>query len=436
MEDLRKQILELTKKYVSEKPKEEFIPGKTIIPFARRVFDENEYLYLVDSALDGWLTAGRFVEEFEARFAEFFGVRSCSLVNSGSSANLIALSTLTSKKLGERRINKGDEVITVAAGFPTTVNPIVQIGAIPVFLDVELGTYNISVDKLEEAYSKKTKAVMLAHTLGIPFNLRAVKEFTEKYNLWLIEDTCDAVGSKYEGKLVGTFGDIATVSFYPAHHITMGEGGAVLTNNIRLERIIRSFRDWGRDCYCEPGMDNTCGMRFNQQFGTLPFGYDHKYVYSHIGYNLKITDMQAAVGLGQLKKLEGFIEKRKENFRKLYDGLKQFENDLILPKATENSDPSWFGFPITIREDSNIKRYDLVRYLEKNKIMTRMLFGGNLTRQPAYEDVEYRIVGELKNTDLIMNNTFFIGVYPGITDEMIDYIIKIFKNVFSQMENK
>jgi len=436
MEDLRKQILELTKKYVSEKPKEEFIPGKTIIPFARRVFDENEYLYLVDSALDGWLTAGRFVEEFEARFAEFFGVRSCSLVNSGSSANLIALSTLTSKKLGERRINKGDEVITVAAGFPTTVNPIVQIGAIPVFLDVELGTYNISVDKLEEAYSKKTKAVMLAHTLGIPFNLRAVKEFTEKYNLWLIEDTCDAVGSKYEGKLVGTFGDIATVSFYPAHHITMGEGGAVLTNNIRLERIIRSFRDWGRDCYCEPGMDNTCGMRFNQQFGALPFGYDHKYVYSHIGYNLKITDMQAAVGLGQLKKLEGFIEKRKENFRKLYDGLKQFENDLILPKATENSDPSWFGFPITIREDSNIKRYDLVRYLEKNKIMTRMLFGGNLTRQPAYEEVEYRVVGELKNTDLIMNNTFFIGVYPGITDEMIDYIIKIFKNFFSQMENK
>ena len=277
---------------------------------------------------------------------------------------------------------------------------------------------------------------MLAHTLGIPFNLRAVKEFTEKHNLWLIEDTCDAVGSKYEGKLVGTFGDIATVSFYPAHHITMGEGGAVLTNNIRLERIIRSFRDWGRDCYCEPGMDNTCGIRFNQQFGTLPFGYDHKYVYSHIGYNLKITDMQAAVGLGQLKKLEGFIEKRKENFRKLYDGLKQFENDLILPKATENSDPSWFGFPITIREDSNIKRYDLVRYLEKNKIMTRMLFGGNLTRQPAYEDVEYRIVGELKNTDLIMNNTYFIGVYPGITDEMIDYIIKIFKNFFSQMENK
>ncbi len=436
MEDLRKQILELTKKYINEKSKEEFIPGKTIIPFARRVFDENEYLYLVDSALDGWLTAGRFVEEFEARFAEFFGVRSCSLVNSGSSANLIALSTLTSKKLGERRINKNDEVITVAAGFPTTVNPIVQIGAIPVFLDVELGTYNISVDKLEEAYSKKTKAVMLAHTLGIPFNLKAVKEFTEKHNIWLIEDTCDAVGSKYEGKLVGTFGDIATVSFYPAHHITMGEGGAILTNNIRLERIIRSFRDWGRDCYCEPGMDNTCGMRFNQQCGELPFGYDHKYVYSHIGYNLKITDMQAAVGLAQLKKLEGFIEKRKENFKKLYEGLKQFENDLILPRATENSDPSWFGFPITIREDSNIKRYDLVRYLEKNKIMTRMLFGGNLTRQPAYEDVEYRVVGELKNTDLIMNNTFFIGVYPGITAEMIDYIVKIFKNFFSQMENK
>lgn len=435
-EDLRYQILELTRKYIREKPKEEFLPGKTLIPFARRVFDENEYVNLVDSSLDGWLTAGRYEEEFELKFANFFGVKSCSLVNSGSSANLIALSTLTSKKLGERRIKKGDEVITVAAGFPTTVNPIVQIGAVPVFLDIELGTYNIKVEDLEKAYTEKTKAVMLAHTLGNPFNLKVVKEFTDRHNLWLIEDTCDALGSKYNGQLVGTFGDIATVSFYPAHHITMGEGGAVLTNSLKLERIIRSFRDWGRDCYCKPGMSNTCGMRFNQQFGTLPFGYDHKYVYSHIGYNLKITDMQAAVGVAQLEKLEGFIEKRKYNFKRLKEGLEEFENDLILPKATENSDPSWFGFPITIKEDSKIKRYDLVNYLEKNKIMTRMLFGGNLTRQPAYEDVEYRVVGDLKNTDLVMNNTFFIGVYPGITDEMIDYMLQVFKNFFSEMVDK
>ncbi len=435
-EDLRYQILELTRKYIREKQKEEFLPGKTLIPFARRVFDENEYVNLVDSSLDGWLTAGRYEEEFELKFANFFGVKSCSLVNSGSSANLIALSTLTSKKLGERRIKKGDEVITVAAGFPTTVNPIVQIGAVPVFLDIELGTYNIKVEDLEKAYTEKTRAVMLAHTLGNPFNLKVVKEFTDRHNLWLIEDTCDALGSKYNGQLVGTFGDIATVSFYPAHHITMGEGGAVLTNSLKLERIIRSFRDWGRDCYCKPGMSNTCGMRFNQQFGTLPFGYDHKYVYSHIGYNLKITDMQAAVGVAQLEKLEGFIEKRKYNFKRLKEGLEEFENDLILPKATENSDPSWFGFPITIKEESKIKRYDLVNYLEKNKIMTRMLFGGNLTRQPAYEDVEYRIVGDLKNTDLVMNNTFFIGVYPGITDEMIDYMLQVFKSFFSEMVDK
>jgi len=432
-EDLRDQILELTRKYIREKQKEEFLPGKTLIPFARRVFDENEYVNLVDSSLDGWLTAGRYEEEFELKFANFFGVKSCSLVNSGSSANLIALSALTSKKFGERRIKKGDEVITVAAGFPTTVNPIVQIGAVPVFLDIELGTYNIKVEDLEKAYTEKTKAVMLAHTLGNPFNLKVVKEFTDRHNLWLIEDTCDALGSKYNGQLVGTFGNIATVSFYPAHHITMGEGGAVLTNSLKLERIIRSFRDWGRDCYCKPGMSNTCGMRFNQQFGTLPFGYDHKYVYSHIGYNLKITDMQAAVGVAQLEKLEWFIEKRKYNFKRLKEGLEEFENDLILPKATENSDPSWFGFPVTIKEDSKIKRYDLINYLEKNKIMTRMLFGGNLTRQPAYEDVEYRIVGDLKNTDLVMNNTFFIGVYPGITDEMIDYMLQVFKSFFSEM---
>jgi len=436
MEDLRKQILELTRKYVEEKSKEQFIPGKTIIPFAARVFDENEYINLVDSALDGWLTTGKYAEEFEYRFANYFGLRSCSLVNSGSSANLVAVSTLTSKQLGEKRIKNGDEVITVAAGFPTTVNPIVQVGAIPVFVDVELGTYNIIAERLEEAYSEKTKAVVLAHTLGNPFNVKAVKDFVDKHDLWLIEDTCDALGSRYDGKLVGTFGDIATVSFYPAHHITMGEGGAVLTNDPKLERIIRSFRDWGRDCYCEPGMNNTCGMRFVQQFGKLPYGYDHKYVYSHIGYNLKMTDMQAAVGLAQLGKLDWFIEKRKHNFRRLYDGLKPFEKYFILPRATENSDPSWFGFPITVREETGIRRSDLVNYLERNKIMTRMLFGGNLTRQPAYEDVEYRIVGDLRNSDAVLNDTFFIGVYPGITDEMIDYMIQVFRNFFSELGEK
>jgi len=316
------------------------------------------------------------------------------------------------------------------------VNPIVQVGAIPVFVDVELGTYNIIAERLEEAYSEKTKAVVLAHTLGNPFNVKAVKDFVDKHDLWLIEDTCDALGSRYDGKLVGTFGDIATVSFYPAHHITMGEGGAVLTNDPKLERIIRSFRDWGRDCYCEHGMNNTCGMRFVQQFGKLPYGYDHKYVYSHIGYNLKMTDMQAAVGLAQLGKLDWFIEKRKHNFRRLYDGLKPFEKYFILPRATENSDPSWFGFPITVREETGIRRSDLVNYLERNKIMTRMLFGGNLTRQPAYEDVEYRIVGDLKNSDTVLNNTFFIGVYPGITDEMIDYMLQVFTNFFSELGEK
>jgi len=431
--ELREKILSLTKEYASiVNSNKKFIPGKTVIPFAARYFDEEEYINLVDAALDAWLTTGRFAEEFEMQFSDFFGLKSCSLVNSGSSANLLAISALTSKKLGERRLKPGDEVITVAAGFPTTVNPIVQNGLVPVFVDVDIPTYNIKVENLENAISEKTKVIMLAHTLGNPFNLDVIKALVDKYNLWLIEDCCDALGSKYRNKLVGTFGDIATVSFYPAHHITMGEGGAILTNDLNLERIIRSFRDWGRDCYCEPGASNTCGMRFTQQFGTLPFGYDHKYVYSHIGYNLKMTDMQAAVGLAQLKKLPKFIEARKKNFKLLKDGLKKFSDYLILPEETANSDPSWFGFPITVKSEK-IKRYDLVKFLENNKIMTRMLFGGNLTRQPAYEDVRYRVYGDLTNTDIVMNDTFFIGVYPGITSEMIEYMINTFEKFFQSV---
>ncbi|HOJ93650.1 MAG TPA: lipopolysaccharide biosynthesis protein RfbH [Fervidobacterium nodosum] len=433
MEDLRKEILNLTREYAKSKITSKFIPGESVIPFAGRVFDEEEYVYLVESALDGWLTTGRFAEQFEYEFAKFFGVKSVVLVNSGSSANLLAFSALTSKLLGERRVKPGDEVITVAAGFPTTVNPIIQNGAIPVFLDVDIPTYNIKAEDIEKAVTEKTKAIMVAHTLGNPFNLDEVIRVAKKYNLWVVEDVCDAVGSKYDGKLVGTFGDLATVSFYPAHHITMGEGGAVLTNNLLLERIVKSFRDWGRDCYCEPGFSNTCGMRFKQQHGTLPFGYDHKYVYSHIGYNLKLTDMQAAVGVAQLKKLPSFIKKRKYNFRRLKEGLKKFEEYLILPEATPKSDPSWFGFPITVRENDKFSRWDIVTYLENHKIMTRMLFGGNLTRQPAYQDVKYKVFGELKNTDIIMNQTFFIGVYPGITDEMIDYIIKVFEKFFEEV---
>ena len=431
--ELREKILSLTKEYASiVNSNKKFIPGKTVIPFAARYFDEEEYINLVDAALDAWLTTGRFAEEFEMQFSDFFGLKSCSLVNSGSSANLLAISALTSKKLGERRLKPGDEVITVAAGFPTTVNPIVQNGLVPVFVDVDIPTYNIKVESLENAISEKTKVIMLAHTLGNPFNLDVIKALVDKYNLWLIEDCCDALGSKYRNKLVGTFGDIATVSFYPAHHITMGEGGAILTNDLNFERIIRSFRDWGRDCYCEPGASNTCGMRFTQQFGTLPFGYDHKYVYSHIGYNLKMTDMQAAVGLAQLKKLPKFIEARKKNFKLLKDGLKKFSDYLILPEETANSDPSWFGFPITVKSEK-IKRYDLVKFLENNKIMTRMLFGGNLTRQPAYEDVRYRVYGDLTNTDIVMNDTFFIGVYPGITSEMIEYMINTFEKFFQSV---
>ena len=418
----------MTSEFISSSNVGAFVPGKTIIPFAGRVFDDSEIVNLVDAALDTWLTAGRYAEEFEYEFAEFFALSSCSLVNSGSSANLLAITALTSPKIGDRCLKPGDEVITVAAGFPTTVNPIIQNNLIPVFVDVELGAYNISTKDLEEAITGRTKAIMLAHTLGNPFDLGKIMQLVKKYDLFLIEDCCDAVGSTYDGKMVGSFGDLATTSFYPAHHITMGEGGAVLTDNPEYERLVRSFRDWGRDCYCEPGAFNTCGRRFEQQHGDLPYGYDHKYVYSHIGYNLKLTDLQAAVGVAQLKKLPEFIEKRKHNFRRLKEGLKNYSELLILPEATPSSDPSWFAFPITLEEDAPFTRNDIVGYLESNKIMTRMLFGGNLTRQPAYKDVKHRIFGELTNTDIVLNRNFFIGVYPGITDEMIDYILDVFDN--------
>ena len=434
-EKLKNEILEKVKEYYELFHKDKsFVKGETKIPFAGRIYDEEEMVNLVDSSLDFWLTAGRYAEEFEVEFAEYMEQKYSLLVNSGSSANLVALTALTSPKLGEKRLQKGDEVITVAAGFPTTVNPIIQNGLIPVFVDVQLGTYNIKVDELEMAVSNRTKAVMIAHTLGNPFNLKAVTEFCKKYDLYLVEDCCDAVGSKYDGKMVGTFGDLSTVSFYPAHHMTMGEGGGVLTNNPIYHKIAVSFRDWGRDCYCDPGSDNTCGRRFKMQFGDLPYGYDHKYVYSHIGYNLKVTDMQAAVGIAQLKKLPKFVEDRKNNFKKLKDGLMKFENDLILPVATENSDPSWFGFPITVKTNNRFTKNEIVEFLEANKIMTRQLFAGNITRQPAYKDIECRIIGNLENTDYIMNNTFFIGVYPGIEDLRMEYIIEIFENYFKEVE--
>lgn len=432
----RKEILELVKAYYKEQFAEKaFEAGKTAIPFAGRIFDEEELVTLVDSSLDFWLTTGRYAEEFEAKFAEVMGHKSCMLVNSGSSANLIALSTLTSPLLKGNRLKNGDEVLTVAAGFPTTVNPIIQNGLIPVFVDVEVDTFNIKVDTIVNALSDKTKAIMLAHTLGNPFDLEAVKGIADKYGLYLVEDCCDAVGSKYNGQMVGTFGNLATTSFYPAHHITMGEGGSVLTSNPLLRRIATSLRDWGRDCYCDPGCDNTCGRRFKGQYGDLPSGYDHKYVYSHVGYNLKVTDMQAAIGVAQLKKLPHFIEARKENFKKLYNGLKQYEEYLMLPKATPNSDPSWFGFPFNVRENSQFTRKDLAEFLEDHKILTRQLFAGNITKQPAYMDkeVNYRISGSLDNTDFIMRNTIFIGVYPEIDEVRMNYILSVFDKFFNSI---
>ena len=422
---IRQQILELTAQFHAEAfPDKNFTPGTSPVPVSGKVIGPEDICSVVDSALDGWFTTGRFAKDFERKLARFVGVRSASLVNSGSSANLVALSALTSPKLGERQLKPGDEVITVAAGFPTTVNPILQNRLVPVFLDVTLPTYEIDVTRLEEAYSPKTKAVMIAHTLGNVFDLDAVTAFCKKYNLWLVEDCCDALGSTYKGRKVGTFGDISTVSFYPAHHITMGEGGAVMTDKPALQVLIDSFRDWGRDCWCEPGVDNTCGKRFDWQLGTLPCGYDHKYTYSHVGYNLKATDMQAALGVSQIEKLPQFIEKRKENFAYLKNALKPLEEFLLLPVATENSDPSWFGFPIGVKTSAPFTRDQLTRALETQKIGTRLLFAGNLLRQPAYEGYEYRVIGDLANTDYVMNQVFWIGVYPGLTTEMLDFIAK------------
>jgi CDP-6-deoxy-D-xylo-4-hexulose-3-dehydrase len=430
-ETLRLEIAKLVEQFAKDKYQPSpFIAGETVIPPSGKFLDKAELLNMVEASLDGWLTTGRFNERFEKKLAEFLGVKYCLSVNSGSSANLVAFNTLTSSKLGDRAIKKGDEVIGVAAGFPTTVNPIIQFGAIPVFVDVDIDTHNINADLIEAAISSKTKAIMLAHTLGNPFNLEKVMELCKKYNLWLIEDTCDALGATYNEQLVGTFGDIGTLSFYPAHHITMGEGGAVFMNDSELKMIAESFRDWGRDCYCAPGCDNTCGCRFSQQHGDLPFGYDHKYVYSHCGYNLKITDMQAACGLAQLEKAEGFIKKRRSNFEYLYNRLQSLTGYIKLPRATLNSNPSWFGFPITLTENAGVNRVDLIRYLDENKIGSRLLFAGNLTKQPYFKDVEYRVVGELTNTDITMNNTFWIGVFPALGEEHFEYIAEKLEEFF------
>jgi CDP-6-deoxy-D-xylo-4-hexulose-3-dehydrase len=429
--NIRNEILSLVNNYsdINFKQKE-FIPGVSEVPVSGKVIGSLELKNMVEASLDGWLTTGRFNEQFEKKLADFLGIKCLLTVNSGSSANLIAFSTLTSPKLKERAIQKGDEIISVAAGFPTTVNPIIQFGAIPVFIDVKIPTYNIDESLVEEAITNKTKAIMLAHTLGNPFNVKKIKEICEKYNLWLIEDSCDALGSKFDNKNVGTFGDLATLSFYPAHHITMGEGGAVFTNSKKLERIAESFRDWGRDCYCEPGKDNTCNKRFGWKLGDLPFGYDHKYTYSHLGYNMKITDMQAACGLAQLERLEQFIIKRKENFNFLYKNLKNLEEFLILPEVEKNSDPSWFGFPLSLKKNSKFNRNDLIKYLNDNKIGTRLLFSGNLIKQPYMKDVNFKVQGELKNTDFVMENTFWIGLYPGLSKEQLQYSVLKIKYFF------
>jgi CDP-6-deoxy-D-xylo-4-hexulose-3-dehydrase len=422
---LRAQILALTREYHDEAfAPAPFVPGETPILCAGRVFDGDEVEHLVDSSLDFWLTSGRFAAEFEKRFARRFGLRHALLVNSGSSANLVALSALTSPKLGDRRLRPGDEVITVAAGFPTTVNPIVQNGLVPVFVDVDLPTYNLDATQLEAARSPRTQAIMIAHTLGNPFDLAAVTAFAREHDLWLVEDCCDAVGSLYDGRPVGAFGDLATVSFYPAHHITMGEGGCVLTNSGRLKVIAESFRDWGRDCWCDPGDENTCGKRFGHRLGELPFGYDHKYAYSHVGYNLKLTDMQAAVGVAQLDKVDGFVAARRRNFDVLLEGLRGLEDVFLLPGATPRSQPSWFGFPLAVREESGLERDDLLRHLNERRIATRLLFGGNLLRQPAYRDVVHRRVGALERADFVTRRAFWIGVYPGLSDAMLAYMLE------------
>jgi len=423
--ELRKQILGLVEQYSAlQYAEKSFTAGTDVIPPSGKIIGAGELKNMVEASLDGWLTAGRFNEAFEQRLGSFLGAKHVLTTNSGSSANLLAFSALTSPQLGDRAIKPGDEVISVAAGFPTTVNPILQYGAVPVFVDVHIPTYNIDPELIEAAISDKTKAIMLAHTLGNPYDLAKIVHIAKKYNLWLVEDCCDALGSTYDGKLVGSFGDIGTLSFYPAHHITMGEGGAVFTNNSDLKRIIESFRDWGRDCYCQPGKDNTCGKRFGWQLGTLPFGYDHKYTYSHLGYNLKISDMQAACALAQMDRLPGFIEVRKRNFNILKDRLKTCEEFLILPEATTGSDPSWFGFPITIRDGAGVARVDLLKYLDQYKIGTRLLFAGNLTRQPYFKDHTHRVSGDLTNTDKVMNNTFWVGVYPGLNEDMLNFMVE------------
>lgn len=437
----REEILELVKEYADKyhNQNKKYEEGQRI-PYASRVYDSAEMCNLVDSALEFWLTSGRYTDEFEKKLAKYLGVKYCSLVNSGSSANLNAFMALTSPLLGERRVKRGDEIITVAAGFPTTVTPAIQYGAVPVFVDVTIPQYNIDVTKLEEALSEKTKAVMIAHTLGNPFDLAAVKAFCEKYNLWLVEDNCDALGSKYviDGveRFTGTIGDIGTSSFYPPHHMTMGEGGAVYTNNALLHKAIRSFRDWGRDCVCPSGRDNLCGHRFDKQYGELPLGYDHKYVYSHFGYNLKATDLQAAIGCAQLDKFPSFVERRKHNFERLKAALIGLEDKLILPEACDNSDPSWFGFMLTCKE--GVDRNKVVPFIEEKGVQTRMLFAGNLVKHPCFDEMRasgegYRVVGSLENTDRIMNDTFWVGVYPGMTDEMIDYMAKIIRAAIEQV---
>lgn len=421
---IRKKILSLVRQFHQVGKEEVFVPGKTPVRYAGRVFDEKELVNLVNASLDFWLTAGEYAAKFERKLAKFLGVKHCLLTNSGSSANLLALSALTSPKLGKRRLNPGDEVITTACGFPTTLNPIIQNNLRPVFVDVALGTYNIDTEGIEKAISKKTRAIFVAHTLGNPAHLGKIMKLVRKYDLWLVEDNCDALGSKYQGKYTGTFGHLSTSSFYPPHHITMGEGGAVLTNDPTLKKIVASFRDWGRDCWCESGHDDSCQKRFSWQLGKLPYGYDHKYIYSHVGYNLKATDLQAAIGVAQLGKLSGFIKARKRNFKYFLKEFRQYEKYFLLPMAETDSDPSWFGFPILVRPEAPFSRTEIVKFLEEGKIATRMLFGGNLLKQPAYEEIGHRVVGSLKNTNLVMNNFFWLGVYSGLDRQRREFIME------------
>jgi CDP-4-dehydro-6-deoxyglucose reductase, E1 len=433
-DEIRKEIFSKISDLVAlrEQTEQAFISGVSSVPYAGRVYDEKELISLIDASLDFWLTTGRYAEQFEKGLAAFLGVKYCLLTNSGSSANLLAVSALTSRKLGRKRIQPGDEVITTACGFPTTLNPILQNNLVPVFLDVEAGTYNIRADHIEDAISDKTKAIMVPHTLGNPAELDTILKMVKKYDLWFIEDNCDALGSRYQGKYTGTFGHISTCSFYPAHHITMGEGGAVLTSDPLLKKIMMSFRDWGRDCWCEPGCDNSCGKRFGWSTGKLPHGYDHKYIYSHIGYNLKVTDMQAAIGVAQLQKLPAFIEQRKKNFSRIFSALEKYSPFVVLPVALKDADPCWFGFPLLVRNDAPFSRLDIVSYLEDHKIATRMLFGGNLLKQPAYEGINHRVSGSLENTNDVMNNLFWVGVYPGLKPDMLAYMIAMFDTFFKK----